>query len=133
MAQAEVDSLRHASARASVSVGMTRRQVGSQSLVAPASDPGYSVRRNVVRLPAIDDRTGKFRSAFRCEEHVARGVALAAMRQRACQISAAIPALAARCVELEASARKKKKLPAAHQIALVERKNQRVFGRRRAN
>ena len=82
------------------------------------------------RQPAVT-APSNFLSVVEREGQIARRVAFAAMRQRFGEIGAAIPFRALRRIGLEAGVRIEQRRPEHHRPALVERKGERVFRRRR--
>src|SRR6202021_2458261 len=98
----------------------------------PAADAGAFVRRDVEGMPAGRFGAGEFLPIIEREGQVARGVALAPMRQRFGEISPAVPLRALRRVRCESRIGVESPRPKNHRPALIEWKAERVGAVRRA-
>ena len=117
-----VDDFGHRAAGRTSVLGMTRRQITLELFVRPAADAPIMIRRDVVGLPALNERSAELALVVEAEHKIARRMTIAAMAERLDEISAAVPIRRLILVRPEPMRRLEQRVPEHHQIALVERK-----------
>src|SRR4029079_1230891 len=91
MPKAIVDDFGHRAAGRTSVLGMTRRQITLELFVRPAADAPIMIRRDVVSLPALNERSAELALVVEAEHKIARRMSIAAMAERLDEISAAVP------------------------------------------
>jgi len=86
--EALIDGLAHWASCRTAGRRVARRQIVTQLIVTPCANAGSFVGADIERVPPRRQRAGKFISVVECQREIARGVTLAAMRQRLGDIGA---------------------------------------------
>src|ERR1700684_3948116 len=91
IAEAVITGFTHGTRRAAMSIDMTSGKILEQVLLAPATDAGIPVARDVVGAPARGYGAREFAVVVQRKGDVARGMAFATMTQCFGQIGASVP------------------------------------------
>ncbi len=120
IAEAVVGGFTHRTGRAAMSVGVSRRKIEIDILVAPVADAGILVAADIIGVPAGGDGACELVVIVERKGKVARRVALAAMSERLGKVGAAIPLWALARVGAEAFVCVEHNTPQRQQAALIE-------------
>ena len=129
-AEAIVDNLGHGTARRAPPVGVTMGKIALELRLGPLTDAPFRVGRDVVRLPALNERACEFLPGLQPKQDVSRRMAVSAMAERLDEIGSSIPFSRLIGVGLKAVPGLEQHVPKGHQVALIEGECH-VVGRRR--